>query len=221
MKINCLIVSVDYAPMLERCIDRWVRNVDQVFVVTSPKDLATQSLCHAHNVKVHPTDAFYWRGALFNKALAMDEAIEHLGLLHDCDAMLFTDADIIPPSDYRVRLAMAEPQSGYLYGCPRHYENGVLIPDPPHELPGYHQLFFCDDPAARRQPLLDPNWRHAGGGDTMFKERWPADRRVKLNIPLTHIGQPGQNWCGIHRRDEMAKLLAGRNRQGPGIRERL
>lgn len=221
MKLNCVIVCVDYADELSRSIDRWKRNVDELFVVTTMRDLRTLNLCHVHDVKVHTTDAFYWRGALFNKGLALNEAIEHLGLLHDCDTFLFTDADIIPPADYRVRLSMAEPKSGYLYGCPRHRENGVLIPDPPHELPGYHQLFFTDDPAAQRQPLLDPNWRHAGGADTMFKERWPADRRIKLNIPLTHIGQPGVNWCGVNRRDEMGKMLAGRNRQGPGINERI
>jgi hypothetical protein len=206
VKITGLVVCVDYAPQLARSLPIWKSTLDRILVVTAERDMATIDLCCEHGIETFITDAFWRDGAQFNKGAAMAEAFD---FLEPDDWHLFFDADVIPPSFWLDRLAGIQP--GTLYGAHRILESGVPFREP--ELAGCFHLAHASDPHMQIKPVVDTQWRHAGNYDSTFQARWPANRRVKLPILLTHIGHPGQNWCGVGNREAMNELKAERRRR--------
>lgn len=220
MKINGLTVSVNYADLFEKSLSRWTRGLDHLLVVTSPADAATQGLCDNWGIPYYPTDAFYRNGAAFNKGLAISEAVEACHWIEDAWQLLF-DADIVPPSDWRDIVEAARPQPGILYGATRQLESGERFSDR-SEIPGYFQLFHGSDPNVQRKPLLDTSWRHAGGMDSEFHQRWLGNRKRWLDMTLIHQGEPGMNWHGRGNYEATAKMLMERIRcRGIGKDERI
>jgi hypothetical protein len=193
MNIHGLTVCVDYAYLLETAIARWGDGLDRLSVVTSPADTATHRLARVHGATLHVTDLFYRDGASFNKARAMQSAIEAHGIGTAGWILLF-DADILPPPDWRQTVARSNPTPGTLYGATRCHEHGQPIPDR-ETAPGYFQLLHGNDPHAR-PPLLETHWAHAGNYDTRLQARWPPEcrRRIK-DLLLVHLGETG-NWHG-------------------------
>jgi len=240
MNISGLTVCVDYAPLLARSLPLWQAGCDALVVVTSPGDQATQTLCADHRVTSYQTDAFWREGAQFNKAAAMVEALgcvrPHAALFAPGEAwfgawqdwLLFFDADVVPPANWRALIRQAKPLVGNLYGARRLTEHGDRVPD--GELGGFFQLFHADDPCAQRRPLLDTRWRHAGGYDSEFEFRWPPHLRRRIpGLDLVHHGEPGRNWCGVgneaamralmHRRAAMPGMIPASERLPGGERE--
>lgn len=215
MKIAGLVSCVDYSDLLARGIDGWRNGLDSLLVVTSSEDGPTAALCARAGVDLYATDAFKADGAVFNKAKALDEA---LGVLAPADWVLFFDADVVPPPDWRERVESAAPTAGNLYGSTRREESGAPILE--EELAGCFHLWHVADPVAQDRPLLG-SWVSAGSYDSAFWMRWPADRRKLLRLDLTHLGAMGRNWCGRGNVAGMTRLFAERQRRGGWKHERL
>ena len=155
------------------------------------------------------TDLFYADGAAFNKGRALDWAFAGADIKGEWVCIF--DADIIPPDDWAA--GMSTLQVGTLYGAPRLQDGKFPIPDPPYEMPGYFWLFHTSDPHLPRNPTFT-SWHHAGNYDTVFKDCWPAERRVKLPFWLNHIGAPGRNWFGLGNEQRMAEMYRQRAAKG-------
>jgi hypothetical protein len=217
MNVTGLVVCVQYADLLARGFDRWVKGCDRLVVVTAPGDSATLDLCAAHGIAPHVTDVFYQCGAKFNKGAAMAEAAQ-CSRLRSADWILSFDADIVPPETWRRDLEACKPMPGNLYGCWRYQvpENGNLVFDPARRMPqgwviGFFTLFHATDPClSATGPMFDICWPHAGNYDTEFTRRWPMDRQKMLPLPMIHLGEERQNWTGRGRREELRKILAAR-----------
>jgi hypothetical protein len=61
---------------------------------------------------------------------------------------------------------------------------------------GYTQIFHADDPALGPPPWHETDWKHAGGADSLFQSKWPADRKVRPPWEVLHLGPAGHNWFG-------------------------
>jgi len=221
MRISAVTVCVDYSDLLAKSIEVRRNTLDHFLVVTSYEDEKTIRLCGEFGIDYHPTDAFYRNGASFNKYLAMVEAIEARKIQDGfwSDWNLFLDADIVLPADWR---KITEPliKHGNLYGCKRVTESGIKMQY--EELAGFFQLFHTSDPNVQREPLLETNWRHAGGGDSEFQMRWKAHQQHWLPFHVEHLGETGQNWWGKGKRQEMKEMVKERIRiRGISPMERL
>lgn len=187
-RISGITVCVDYADVLERTLPIWSNGLDDVLVVTMPRDQVTRALCTRMNIAVHATDTFRRHGAWFNKAGALDEALATMAAV---DWLLFFDADILPPRDWQEQLENTELQSGYLYGATRLCDCGCLRAlDPPGVMPGCFHLFCNSDPRVHARPLLG-HWSNASGYDTIFARRWTGRWR-KVPFAVTHLGNIGE-----------------------------
>lgn len=207
MKVHALTVCVNYADHLAASIARWVAELDGLAVVTTASDTATIALCHQHGASVVTTDAFTRDGAVFNKGAAIAEAF-----VLPPDWCLFFDADILPPEGWRDALAGIVP--GNLYGCRRVQllPNGGREPVPPEPVGiGFFQLFHQSDPNARRIPIVQTCWRHAGVYDSEFFHRWP--RAVELPLTVDHLGEREQ-WWGRGNAEDM-QAMRDRRRVSP------
>ncbi len=214
MKINGLVVSVNYSEQLAHSIDLWMGGLESLMVVTDFDDNATARMAHRHGATVCRTDAFYLDGAHFNKGRAMEQA---RATMPWSDWILFFDADVIPPADWKQRLEDIQPAPGNLYGCWRYDERGARIPDDCHGY-GYFQLFHSADPIAQTSPLIDRHWPHAGNSDSFLMLRWKNAGRLApvLSFGLTHPGGPDHNWFGVGRQELFQEMVRGRMRRGGG-----
>lgn len=226
MNLSAVTVCVDYSDLFAKSIERWRDGTDKLLVVTSSADVKTQVLCERAGVSTFVTDVFYERGAAFNKYAALSLAYRHL---NPSDWALVFDSDIIPNHDWRERLEASALQFGNLYGAYR-YQCDEDDPNPTLDLSkrmpqgwviGFFTLFHSKDPNVT-DPLFDLCWSHAGNGDTTFTRRWPRRRQVILrNLPMIHLGEERQNWCGRYRKDELRDILSRRRRGEDWERERM
>jgi hypothetical protein len=61
---------------------------------------------------------------------------------------------------------------------------------------GYCQVFHSTDPVLDTTPCYPTRWKHAGGCDTEFVERWPENKRARLPFEVLHLGDTECHWCG-------------------------
>lgn len=215
MNISGITTCVGYAGLLEQGIARWKAGLDRVAVMTSPADSDTVDLCVRERVTAISTVAFKRDGAAFNKAAAMEDG---LALSVPNDWVLFFDADIVPPPDWRAQLESHAPTPGNLYGARRIKDTRRAIWD--GELAGFFQLWHVSDPVAQDRPLLG-SWQSAGSYDSEFMFRWEPERRIILPLAMVHLGEDGRNWCGVGNSAGMERLIAERRRRGGYRHERL
>jgi len=116
MRIEAVTVCVDYADYLEQTLPTVLAHVDDLVVVTSPRDARTRRLCARHSVRCLPTDCFYQGGDAFNKARGINYGLANLRL---DDWVLHLDADIALPARARWTIGQATPDRRKLYGCDR------------------------------------------------------------------------------------------------------
>lgn len=170
MRIHALTVCVGKDDHLAIAMPRWVEGLRSLTIVTDGTDVATQEVAitldaltrHGSHgtycpVYLHRTDAFTRDGAAFNKARAMEEARISMPW---SDWILFIDADVVPPRDWKTRIEATNPEPGHLYGCWRYQCDDVarvdhLLADPSAQRikgdgmgVGYFQLFHADDKGA-------------------------------------------------------------------------
>jgi hypothetical protein len=64
------------------------------------------------------------------------------------------------------------------------------------EFAGYTQIFHASDPHLGPAPWHQVDWKHAGGADSFFQDKWTADKKVRPSFEVLHLGPAGQNWYG-------------------------
>ena len=65
-----------------------------------------------------------------------------------------------------------------------------------NEWAGYSQIFHADDPHLGPAPWHEIDWVHAGGADSFFQRKWPAECKVRPPFEVLHLGPAGKNWFG-------------------------
>ncbi len=208
--VRAITVSVNFGDFLKETLPLAVPHFEKILVVTSYEDKETWRQVYEGglfqrwpNVKAIPTNAFYRDGAYFNKGLALEEGFDELG--RDGWICVF-DADIVMPA----AIDLSELSIGNLYSPRRRILRKVL--DWPHykdeatwdqlplygdwQHPGCFQVFHGSDPALTGRPWYGTRWRHAGGCDSDFQEKWPKGCRQWLPFEVLHLGEPMVNWCG-------------------------
>ena len=213
-----MVVCVNFADLAARTLPHWQPGLASLLVVSTEADRETADVCTLLGIDLYTTDAFKRHGAAFNKGAAMEEALPHVPWR---DWILLFDIDIIPPARWWEQLG--DPQPGKLYGAHRwDVDTDALIMD--REWPGYFQLFHSGDPRAQDRPLFDTAWRHAGGYDTVFQNRWGVgandDHKVRLDLHLKHIGQTG-NWWGRGEQEQLRRMYRLRRQTGSMAQERI
>lgn len=222
-----ILVCVDYWDILNLTLPRNAPHFDELMIVTANEQYPQQYMPDTlpRNVSLYRTDAFWRKGASFNKGLAIEEAFNALGRT---GWIVVLDADIVLPPPLSLhwvelgpsRAGLAEgiwsnvtevqyAEAGNLYNPPRRMlENPAAYREDldwktlplrieyPGEYPGYFQQFHASDPVLAKRPWYATNWRHAGGCDTDFHKRWPKERKHCLNFEVLHLGPTNVNWCG-------------------------
>lgn len=241
MKVTAITVCVDYGDILAITLPRNRQFLDRYIVVTSKRDSETIELCRQHRVECLVTEAFYERGAAFNKGAAIERAFEFAGR---SGWFALLDADIVLPSR-EVVFADGAYDMDYLY-VPKRY----MVPDPRlvvgadfdevnwennfsfrehEEFAGYCQLFHATAPPLHSRPWYPTNWKHAGGCDSEFWMKWDRRHRWRPNFTVLHLGEDGVNWAGrVSKRldgtvppdaarnaESLKQLLANRDRPRP------
>jgi hypothetical protein len=199
--LRAIVVSVDFADLLRVTLAYNRHHFSDVMVVTTPEDQASQDAAKACGADVYTTDSFYEKGAVFNKHKPLEEGLSAMGRY---GWICLLDADVLWPKN----VPDTTLEAGHIYGCRRRIAEEVpeIIPsnwsDCPIYLPknkwlgGFTQIFHSQDRHLPTPPWHETNWRHAGGADTMFQQRWPKSHRHFLPFEVLHLGEVGLNWCG-------------------------
>ena len=100
MKLEAVVVCVNYSDFLAFTLPTNVKLFNKMVVVTDSKDFSTQRLCEYYKVQCIVTDCFYENGDNFNKGKGINEGLKYL----DKDAwILHLDADIyLPPLTWEI-----------------------------------------------------------------------------------------------------------------------
>ena len=95
MKIEALIVCINYSDFLKVTLPNNRHLFDKLVIVTDTKDKETHKTCEFYNVQCIKTDVFYRDSIVPNKALGINEGLKHLSM----DGWVIQlDADIwLPP----------------------------------------------------------------------------------------------------------------------------
>jgi hypothetical protein len=93
MKIEAVIVCVNFSDILDYTLGWAAQEVDRVVVVTSSDDKATQAVCEKVGVECVVSDRYKGRGVKFDKGAMVNDGLAVLErdgwvLLMDCDIML-------------------------------------------------------------------------------------------------------------------------------------
>lgn len=218
-------VAVDYTDLLKITLPHNRHHFGDVLVVTTPGGDA-RDVARENGAEVFETGAFYDDGAAFNKWKALELGLDWFGR-HGW--MVLIDADVLWPRELP---AGWEPQFGHLY-TPRRRMYDIIGPleagIPPEadwtkwplhrqerEFAGYSQIFHAEDEALGPPPWHEQNWRHAGGADSFFQQKWPEARKVRPPWEVLHLGPAGENWCG-----RVTPLLSGETPAAAGHRADL
>jgi hypothetical protein len=194
-------VCVDYADLLAITLPYNRHHFSEVVVVTTESDVETRHLAKKYLCRTFPTDVFYRDGAIFNKWRALEEGLDWMGR-HGWLCVM--DADVLWPKHARMQLGQ-----GLLHGPYRRMFPDLTLPIPPEdewrrwpvhtnvrEWAGYTQIFHADDPKLGPPPWHEVDWKHAGGADSFFQQKWPTMLKVRLSWDVLHLGPAGVNWCG-------------------------
>src|SRR6516225_8633279 len=116
MKIEAVIVSVDYADFLAETLPHNLPHFDRTLVITAPHDRATQDVCRRLSVPFYATNIFFKDGSKFNKARGVDFG---LSFLRDNDWIVQLDADTYLPPMTRKWLEWRALDRESIYGVDR------------------------------------------------------------------------------------------------------
>lgn len=242
--VKAICISVQYGDILEMTLPTHKFFCESTLVVTAPGDTKTIEVAEANGAQVHITDAFYRRGAKFNKWASLEEGLDLIGR----DGwLLLIDADIVIPK----RRHPFNPVPGYLYTPHRRIKLDIHdgIPEQRkwtqyrraranEEHAGYFQLFHGSDPVLGTSPWHPVDFTWAGSADTFFQSKWQDRKKVRPPWEVLHLGHPYKNWCGRvtpyvdgtvdpkakEREENRDMLLRARKEEGPlsrFVKERL
>lgn len=225
MKIEAVVVCVNYSDFLAATLPKNIELVDRLVVVTHPDDKATQKLCTKYSVDCLKTEVFHDDGDAFNKGRAINLGLSNLR--HD-GWIMHLDADVLLPHRFRHALSMAPLDKSCIYGADRlnatsweqwdKYKHKTIpqhqyrfMVSPPKEFPigarllhleygwcpiGYFQLWHSS--VRRTYPIVCGSSEHS---DVLFAVQWPRRQRVLLpEFFVYHLeSEPvamGANWDG-------------------------
>ena len=207
MNLKGLTICVEYDDLLRLTLPRNVKHFDYLLVVTSPHDLRTlnaiDEVTRQHgldNVDVYLTNAFYKRGAVFNKGMCLEHGLDVVGR---SGWLLVWDVDIVMPET----MDLSAIEAGMLYWPRRRMCHDIADyagqtdwsrwPIQNESEPaGYFNLFHAEDPVLKARPWYAIDWRHAGGYDTDFQALWPPQCKIHPPFEVLHLGEPFLNWHG-------------------------
>lgn len=197
---RAILVCVDYLDLLKITLPWNRHHFNEIMVVTTHADADTITYAAGAVSHMHVTDAFTRDGAIFNKFRAIEEALDVFGR-HGIICLL--DADILWPKvlpEFPIlkdtlycpkRRMLRDPhqftESLNWETVPKHTE---------YEFCGYSQIFHADDKHLGKPPWHQIQWTHAGGADSFFQARWPAERKIRPPFEVLHLGEEKKNWCG-------------------------
>lgn len=116
MKIEAVIICVDYADFLAETLPHNLPHFDRTLVITSPRDVETQQLCRRLSVPYYASNVFTRGGDKFNKARGIDFG---LGFLRHNDWIVHLDADVYLPPMTRQMLDWRTLDPESIYGIDR------------------------------------------------------------------------------------------------------
>jgi glycosyltransferase involved in cell wall biosynthesis len=116
LRLESVLVCVDYSDFLTECLWRLLPHVDDLIVVTNDTDESTKALCRRTGVRYVETEAFYAQGAKFNKSAGLNVGLAACKL---DDWVLVIDADLALPPHTRAALERAKLDPRKIYGIDR------------------------------------------------------------------------------------------------------
>ena len=200
--MRAIMVCVDYGDLLAVTLPYNRHHFEEVCVVTTWNDEETECIARMSDCLRYYTNEFYEDGAIFNKWMALESALdvfERKGL------MCIMDPDVLWPKDIGPAHQFAFDR---LYTPRRRILDDVTaeIPDEKdwknlplfseREFAGYSQIFHADDPRLPEPPWHEQDWIHAGGADSAFQNLWKPEEKIRPEWEVLHLGRPGLNWCG-------------------------
>lgn len=201
--IRAITVCIDFADLLDISLAYNSHRFQRRTVVTHPRDDETIRVVREHGADLVLTEAFYDRGADFNKYAALEYGLDLMGRE---GWIAVVDVDILFPK----YMPDWTKEKGCLY-VPRRRMFPVIpaqVEDVPpdwgkyrypmvnEEFAGYCQIFHADDPVLGPAPWYETNWTWAAGPDSVFHEKWPEDRKVRPPFEVLHLGPAFTNWAG-------------------------
>lgn len=201
--MRIVIPSVDYADMLGVTLPAWRRQFPAAtfVVVTAKHDRTTFAVARELGAALLVTDAWYRRGAKFDKAAALDEAFD-FGARPAGEICIAIDVDVYPFGAF----ALEAIGDGVLYSVDRFHvdtpatlERQIANPDPAvlermtagRRGPGYFQAFRA------RPSLTFGSYPDAGYYDLDFHRHFPGGVEVLEASYVVHLGRKtGKNWRG-------------------------
>lgn len=227
--MNAILVSVDYTDCLRLTLPYNRHHFHRVLIVTTPGDWkAVSEVAYANRAEVYPTDAFYRRGAKFNKWLALEEAFDWADYRKGWLCVM--DADVLWPKSVHWNWSvdgraftvgqLSTPRRRMFPSVPREAppeSEWGRYPVHPNggEFAGYSQVFHADDPALGPAPWHETDWTHAGGADSFFQAKWDLRNKVRPPFEVLHLGPAGTNWMGKGNEGEVRRMLLDRRRRPP------
>lgn len=225
LKIEAVIVCVDYADFLAETLPHNLPHFDRTLVITAPGDLETQELCRKLSVPYYTTNLFYKDGEAFNKSRGIDFGLSYL---RENDWVVHLDADTyLPPMTRkwlewraldeqgiygvdRVDCDGYEPWKAYMAERDNQHDYMCRVKVPPFPLLdriairdyggyvpiGYFQMWHASH--GRRYPIARGNAEHT---DVLHAIQWDAaHRHLVPEVIAVHLQSApaalGANWKG-------------------------
>lgn len=202
-KLSGVLVSVNYGRQLAETLPRNIGLFDQLVVVTTAEDVATQQLAKQHGATLVISNRCYEDDHSFNKGRMLNDGI---AALDDPDWVIFTDADITLNPHTRDFLFGHSLNPGCLYFTGRRDRAPVenQLGEVNMQPNGYFQLFNPRALAIRDKwpkPMCE-EFCSAGSIDSWFWQQWPVEKVVLIpELGVEHLSSAslGENWNGVDK----------------------
>lgn len=203
MITSCVNGQFKYSDFLRITLPLNKKHFDNILVVTTLKDIETQSVCRENNVDFYCTDEFFANGSKFDCNRAMNAALHKLKYK---DWIVSASPDIIYQDDFREKLKIEELDSDTMYGTSRlfvdtykdwrDYLTGKRELSSFEEIPGwgcgFTQIFDLNSSKLKGIPLNQtfPSNGQAVESDIWMLRRFHPDVRDVGKLPITviHLG---------------------------------
>jgi len=188
-RFHALTVCVDFGDRLAETLRHNRRYFDSYTVVTIARDTETQEVCAKHDVRVVLTDKLYLNGSRFDKGAAINDGLRLLYAEHSGDWLVHIDADMIMPAHLAAKLCETDLQADAIHGMRRegHSSEERFV----QPISGFFQLWHASQQRFYKEGLPD-----AGHSDIHFRDQWPQDKQITLDLTAQHLGEPGVDWRG-------------------------
>lgn len=225
MKIEAVVVCVNYGDLLAWTLPHSRMQFDKLVVVTDDKDQQTRDLCEHYHVQCICTTSFYAGARSFVKSNGINHGLAAL----DRDGwVVHLDADIVLPPRTRGLLEAIDLDEAALYGCDRvlcgsfeAYMRHLAWPEVQHSVNAFIQAndFKLGGRVGRLAPggdgwapigffqMWNPGVSHriwypdhgtADRSDLAFAHQWPRSLRHLLpEFLVTHLAEDGKQDPGM------------------------